>query len=138
MDRRVGVGVGVLVCRGNKVLVGKRKGSHGAGTYALPGGHLDFGETWAECAIREVLEETGLSISPPRFAYVTNSIMQEEAKHYVTIFMRAETVGGVDAEARVMEKDKCEEWVWSELENVPEPRFMPLQDLIDSGYTLTS
>ena len=39
--KRVQVGVGVFVKRNGKILVGKRKGSHGAGTWALPGGHLE-------------------------------------------------------------------------------------------------
>ena len=44
-----------------------RLGSHGAGTYALPGGHLEMGESWEACAAREVLEETGLEVSGLRF-----------------------------------------------------------------------
>jgi len=37
------VGVGVMVFKGSHVLIGKRRSSIGDGTYALPGGHLDFG-----------------------------------------------------------------------------------------------
>eukprot|EP00877_Chromochloris_zofingiensis_P007895 jgi/Chrzof1/3359/Cz12g22080.t1 len=48
------VGLGVIVQRGDKILVGKRLGSLGAGEYALPGGHLEFGESFADCAVREV------------------------------------------------------------------------------------
>lgn len=61
---RVGVGVFVLNENGH-VLVGKRTGSLGAGTLALPGGHLELHETFSDCAAREVLEETGLALEPP-------------------------------------------------------------------------
>jgi 8-oxo-dGTP diphosphatase len=56
------VGVGVIVLRNGLVLLGRRIGSHGAGSWALPGGHLEFGESVEQCAAREVLEETGLDI----------------------------------------------------------------------------
>lgn len=69
----------------------RRKGSHGAGTYALPGGHLEFGEQLDECAEREVLEETGLVVRDTKFEWLENSIFGEgeAVKHYVTVFMRA-------------------------------------------------
>ncbi len=56
----------------------------------MPGGHLEFGESFEHCAIREVLEETGLSINPEsvQFLTATNDIMASERKHYVTIFVK--------------------------------------------------
>jgi 8-oxo-dGTP diphosphatase len=59
---------------------------------ALPGGHLEMYESWVECAIRETLEETGLHIGNLRFGHVTNDIMKESGKHYVTIFMMGEVI----------------------------------------------
>lgn len=53
----------------------------------MPGGHLEFGETFEQCAEREVREETGLNIDSVRFLTATNSIFEETGKHYVTIFM---------------------------------------------------
>ena len=69
--QRPKVGVGVLIVKGSSVLLGKRKGLAGAGTWATPGGHLEFGESWAQCAVREVHEETGLTVTDVRLGKVT-------------------------------------------------------------------
>ena len=72
-DSRPLIGISVLVMKEGKLLLGKRKGSHGEGEYASPGGHLEHLESFATCALRETMEETGLVIGEPRFLRVYNS-----------------------------------------------------------------
>lgn len=57
-----------------------------------PGGHLEYGESFAETAARESLEETGLEIGNIKFLTATNDVFGE-GKHYVTIFVTAEITG---------------------------------------------
>lgn len=125
MDSRVGVGVGILILSGNKVLLGKRKGSHGEGSWSLPGGHLNFNESFEECALREVKEETGLDIVVDRLISVSNDISY--GKHYVTIGMLGKSKGGI---LGVKEPDKCKEWGWFELDELPSPIFIPSEKVI--------
>lgn len=56
------VGIGVMILKQGKVLLGMRKGSHGAGELAFPGGHLDYMESFEDCARRETREERGIEI----------------------------------------------------------------------------
>jgi len=80
------VGLGVLIFNQHgQILLGKRKQSHGSSSFGPPGGHLEFGESFEHCAIREVLEETGLNIVSPRFLAATNDLFELENKHYVSI-----------------------------------------------------
>eukprot|EP00979_Chaetoceros_neogracilis_P018571 scaffold10820_cov277-Chaetoceros_neogracile.AAC.2 len=82
-QQNVRVGVGVLVKDPKKkgsLFAGVRKGSHGAGSLALPGGHLEMMESWEECARREVQEETGLKIININFVHLTNDPMPLEEK----------------------------------------------------------
>ena len=122
-SKRPKVGLGCLILRENKedkeleFLVGIRKSSHGAGLYQLPGGHLEYGESWQECAYKEVLEETNLNIPPNewRFAFVNNSIApaknpKDDNLHYIDIIMSSVYCGDEDAVNN--EPNKCEGWEW--------------------------
>jgi 8-oxo-dGTP diphosphatase len=119
------------VLRDGLVLLGQRIGSHGAGDWALPGGHLEFGETVEQCAEREVLEETGLDIEVVARGPYTNDMFPEESKHYVTLFVVAHAQGGVPW---VREPSKCSAWRWFRWSELPHPLFSPLISLYASGF----
>ncbi len=126
------IGVGVIIQRHGRILLGKRLGAHGTGTWALPGGHLEFGERIEDCAAREVLEETGLLIGDISLGPYSENIFTSVGHHYVTLFAIARCDVG---EAQNCEPDKCEGWQWFEWTSMPEPLFAPLQSLLDSGFT---
>ncbi len=125
------VGIGVFVIKDKKILMGQRINSHGEGTWQLPGGHLEFFETFNDCAKREVKEETGLNITDVTFATVTNDMFQKENKHYITIFVKSKNSEGV---AKVMEPNKCSKWEWFDWNNLPEPLFLPLENLKKTDF----
>lgn len=135
-QKRPKVGVGTIIVKNQKVLLGKRKNAHGEGSWSFPGGHLEFGESWEECALRETLEETGIAIKNLRYATVTNDIFlndnfDNKDKHYITIFILADYDSG---EVKNMEPEKCEGWEWFEWAQLPKPLFFPVQNLLKLNY----
>lgn len=120
------VGVGIAVIKDGKVLLGKRKGAHGEGTWSFAGGHLEFKESIEECAYRELEEETGLRALSIELGPWTNDII-EDHKHYITLFA---FVTQFEGEPQLLEPHKCEGWEWFEWNNLPSPLFPPVASLI--------
>lgn len=131
MEKIAKVGIGVFIFKDKKFLMGKRLGSHGEGCWSVPGGHLEFGESFAQTAEREVLEETGLRIKNIRFGAVTNDYFEKEGKHYVTIWMLSDYESG---EATILELDKYVDQDWFDFDTLPSPLFLPWEQLLKSEF----
>jgi len=132
--KRVGAGFGILVLKNNKVLLGKRhddavKASsemHGEGTWTMPGGKFDWGESFAEGAARELREETGMILKKAKVICVNND--KNKHAHFVTVGFFAE---GYFGEPRVMEPDEITEWKWFSLNELPARVFPPSTKVLE-------
>ncbi len=115
-----------LFFKDGKILLGKRKGVHGAGTWCPPGGHLEYGETSEQCAARETLEEAGIDIKNIRRFTYTNDIYTDQRQHYITLLFVAEYTSG---ELKNLEPHNLELCDWFAQKDLPDPLSLPLQNL---------
>jgi ADP-ribose pyrophosphatase YjhB (NUDIX family) len=74
------------------LLVRHRKGSRQY--WVLPGGRLEYGETFHECAVRELKEETGLEVEVERLLFISEAIAPDRTRHIVNIYVKARVTGG--------------------------------------------
>ena len=128
-------GVGILVVRGRKVLLGRRLAAHGCGTWSFPGGKLQAGESSASCARRELREETGLLARSTRVVAESLDGFPESRLVFRTRFVLvADAIG----EPRPCEPEKTNEWCWFEWNKLPAPLFRPISSLVSSGFTIAA
>ena len=133
MDKTVRAGVGVMILRNSKILLGKRNNNpekasselHGESTWTMPGGKINFGEKIQDSAKRELEEETGLKPRQLKVVSIGNEIVKDN--HFVTIGFLCEDFEG---EPRVMEPDEIVEWKWFPINKLPEPIFPPTMKLL--------
>lgn len=127
MNQSPQVGIGIIITRDDQVLLMKRKGPHGMGTWSTPGGHLDFGESPEGCAAREAKEEVGLDVVDIRFRAVTNDLFETTGKHYITIWMEGSVISG---EPIIAAEDEVAEIGWFAWDSLPQPLFLTLENLL--------
>jgi len=127
------VGVGVMILKNNKVLLGQRNFDpkkadselHGEGTWTMPGGKLDFQEGLKEAGTREVFEETGIRLKILELISISNDAVPDN--HFVTIGFLCNDFEG---EAKVMEPDEITRWQWFDLDDLPSKVFPPSAKII--------
>ena len=131
----VKIGCEAYITRDNKLLLGKRgQKIFGAGTWALPGGHLEFLERADECIIRELEEELGCTVGVEdlKLLSLVDDLRHSQSSHYVHITF------AVDIslqEPSLMEPEACEEWRWFPLDELPKNIFPPHQKIFDKIKT---
>lgn len=120
------VGIGVMIFKNGKVLMDIRKGSHGAGEYAFPGGHLEFGESFEQCAKRETKEEVGIEIKNVKFLFLAN-VKKYGGRHYTHIGLRADWKKGIP---KNLEPEKSSDWFWVN----PNKSLRPLFEMVRLSF----
>ena len=97
-DRPV-VGVGVVAFKGEDVLLIRRGKPPHAGRWSLPGGAQELGEPVREAALREVREETSVTVTITHLVDAVDSIQTDSAGkvrfHYTLVDFAAEWVSGM-------------------------------------------
>ncbi len=92
------VGVGVVVLRGDQVLLVRRAKPPRQGEWSLPGGTQKIGETIFEAGRREVLEETGVSVEVRGLLDVVDSIQPDDRQriryHFTLVDVLAIWISG--------------------------------------------
>ncbi len=130
IKKRPRVGVSIILIDKDRILLGLRNGSHGSGTWGLPGGHLEWGESFLNCAVREAKEELDVLINCEQVPFfVTNDYFKKENKHYITVFIAAHILEG---EIQNKEPKKCLEWKWFSYFKLPKNLFLPVENLINT------
>lgn len=90
------------------------------GLYSMVAGHVDEGESFTQCIVREAKEEAGITILPEdlKVAHVMQRITKEEKNNErIDIFLCPEKWGG---EIENREPHKCDDLSWFDLNNIPE------------------
>lgn len=92
------MGVGAIIVEEDRVLLVKRGHAPLMGEWSIPGGVLEVGETLREAAVREALEETGLTVEPADLLGVYDRILRDADErtlyHYVLIDFLCRRVTG--------------------------------------------
>lgn len=124
-----GVGTGLVVLNGNRILLMKRLRAPEALHYSIPGGKVDHLETSCDAAMRETFEETGLRVSSAEFLCLSEKIIAADRQHWIsTIFLAKD----YDGQLTLMEPEKLAELDWYDLEALPQPLSQFAQDAVSA------
>lgn len=111
---KANIGCNTLIISDNKILLGLRKKGKGAGTYGLPGGHVEYGEKLIDAAIRETKEECNINAVDIQFSSLIDHVLATE--NYIQVNF---VVNKYKGKIQSLEPKKCEKWEWFELRNLP-------------------
>ena len=130
-EKRVGVGIAVIVLEGNKILLGHRKNNKLCNdTWGLPGGIMEFGETIEQAAVRETKEESNIDVTDIEVISLDNNTFY--GNDNITIGTIAKKWSG---QIKNTEPHKCSGWKWFDQDNLPDNIYIPSKRVIDKYKT---
>lgn len=135
LQNHINGGCGVIVLNDkNQILLGLRNSDEGKadselheeGTWTMPGGNIEYGESFEEAGRREAYEETGITVKDLEVICVQTD--KNEFAHYISVGMIARNFDGTP---QAMEPDEIVKWCWFDLDNLPQNIFSPSKKTID-------
>jgi 8-oxo-dGTP diphosphatase len=123
---KVGVGVLILDHR-SRALLTLRKLPPEAGSWSIVGGKLEYLETLHHCAVREALEEVGVTVSIEALLCVTDHLLPQESQHWVSPAYLGRVASG---RAKNCEPRKTREVRWFPLDQLPPNLTMTARNAI--------
>ena len=135
------LGVGALIFKADRVLLIERGKEPLKGQWSLPGGAVETGERIEDAIIREMVEETGLEVTPTQIAVIFERIMYDAENlpeyHYLLIDFFCDVRGG-----NLRPGDDCSNAAWftfDEIERLPitEGTLEVIRVARSGGTTLT-
>ena len=134
--------VHIIINKGNKILLQKRKGSKlWPGYYALPAGHIDEGENQYDALVREAKEELGIILDPKdiinSYVILRRNYFEIDGKQlepYIDYYFEINDYEGIP---KIIEEDKCDELIWADINNLPEP-FINYEEAFLEDRTITT
>ncbi|HVE20873.1 MAG TPA: NUDIX hydrolase [Acidocella sp.] len=129
------VGIGIVVLRGEEVLLVRRGKPPGKGAWSLPGGRQELGETAEACARRELLEETGIIVGPLTLIAHVDSIHRNRTGriefHYTIL-----DFGGLYESGAAVPGDDVSELAWVRPEDFDAYKLWQVaRDVIARAFT---
>lgn len=134
--------VHIILINDDKILLQKRKGSKlWPGYYALPAGHIDEGETQYDALIREAKEELDIEINPDdiikEYVVLRRNFFKIDGKilePYIDYYFEVKKYKGIP---KIIEEDKCDELLWVDANDLPEP-FINYEGMFLENKSITT
>jgi ADP-ribose pyrophosphatase YjhB (NUDIX family) len=106
--------VDVIIENGDEIVLIKHKKDWFKGKWGMPGGHVEYGETVEDAALREAKEETSLDVRLKEILGVYSDPKRDKRGHYVTTVFIADYLGG-----ELRGKDDVADAKWFNINNLP-------------------
>lgn len=131
MDKQIGLGTQIIIKNDKgEILLSKRSKEFGFGEWELPGGHIEFGETFERCVIRECNEELGIEVKVSKLVSVAPNMKQ--GNHYIVFVFLAESFIGTP---KNMEPEVHSEMSWFPENKLPKNLFVASKNALDNYFS---
>jgi len=130
-SQKPAVGIALIICNQQKVLIGKRRKNPQPGSWQLPGGWLRWQESPLQAVHRLLTGFDSLQLSEPQFCQYSNNIFDAQ-NHSVSLYFRLDCSNGIHSGP--IQQAQCTDWHWAKWKELPRPCFLPLHLLHQSGF----